>query len=282
MHHIGINVRWIAKSKYLTNQSIGEHSHPFFHYLYVLNGSGQIIIDGERFTFYKDHVYMIPMDIHHEFSTGNSEELQVIEIKFDILNNESRDRVNALPYVMNVDDSNIKNTLEIMVAEGLNRDIYYSTVINLRFHEVLIRLLRRQQNRYSDLTKVLVDTKVDHSEDILYPVIKYMRENIDRSIDLDTLANIACLEKSYFSKVFKERFGNPPIQFLNDMRLAKSKDLLRNSDMNITQVSYATGFQSLSYFSRFFTQREGMSPYEYKQRYKDNIYIFVQEDDRDF
>lgn len=277
MHHIGVNVRWIAKCKYLNDQNIGEHSHPFFHYLYVLNGSGQIIIDGERFTFYRDHIYMVPIGVHHEFSTNSHEKLQVIEIKFDIEKHKACDTVSALPLMMRVDDVNIKHILELMLNEGITQDDYYSTVINLRFHEVLIRLLRGQGYENNNSINVMVDSKIYDCEDTFYPVIKYMRDNIDRPIDLETLADIACLEKSYFSKRFKDRFGDPPIKFLNHMRLAKSKDLLRNSDMNITQISYATGFQSLGYFSRFFTQREGVSPYEYRQRYRENIYIFVED-----
>ena len=97
MHHMGVNVRWIAKCKYLAGQNIGEHSHPFFHYLYVLNGSGQITIDGERFTFYRDHIYMVPAGVHHEFSTNSHEKLQVMEIKFDIGDDKVCDKVSALP-----------------------------------------------------------------------------------------------------------------------------------------------------------------------------------------
>jgi AraC-like DNA-binding protein len=64
------------------------------------------------------------------------------------------------------------------------------------------------------------------------------------------------------------------------MRLFKAKELLKYSDMNITQISEQTGFQSLHYFSRFFTQKEGISPYEFRQKYGRNICLYFEEEQK--
>lgn len=254
LFNTGINILWIAKCKYMFGQSVNKHTHRFFQFMYIVEGRGHITIGERKYPFYKDHIYMVPAYVNHEFVIDGKEGLQSIEVKFDVKDKKIQDMVNQMPETM-LTNRHIRQNLEIMITEGQDTNKYYSDIIHLKFCEVLIQLFREQKQNHDSLVYKATESSLHSNVDPLFaPVIKFMRDNIHKTITLEMLANIVCFEKTYFSKLFKDEFGSSPIHFLNDMRLFKAKELLKYSDINITQISEQTGFQSVHYFSRFFTQ----------------------------
>jgi len=281
MFNTGINILWIAKCRYMFGQSVVKHAHKFFQYMYIVEGGGHITIGKTQYSFYKDYIYMVPAYSDHEFVIDEQEGLQTIEIKFNIENEEILNMANQLPEMMAVNNSILRQSLEMMLEEGQEANKYYSDIIHLKFCEFLTRLFRaREQEHVTLVGKVMEPSFCSKADPLFEPVIAFMRNNMNKTITLDMIADIVCLEKTYFSKKFKEKYGSSPIRFLNDMRLFKAKELLKYSDMNITQISEQTGFQSLHYFSRFFTQKEGISPYEFRQKYGRNICLYFEEEQK--
>lgn len=281
MFNTGVNILWIAKCRYMYGQSVDSHAHRFFQYMYVVEGGGHITINETLYSFYKDHIYMVPAFADHEFVIDDQEGLQTIEIKFDIENEEILNMTKQLPEMMTINNTIIKQKLEIMIEEGQQAKEYYSDIIHLNLCEFLTWLFRAQQQEHDTLTSRAMEPTFTAADDpVFQPVIAFLRENMHKTISLDMLADIAYLEKTYFSKKFKDKYGSSPIHFLNDMRLLKAKEMLKYDDMNITQISQRTGFQSLHYFSRFFTQKEGISPYEFRQKYGRSIYLYFEEEEK--
>ena len=279
MFHSGITILWLAKCRYRNGQSIGGHAHKFFQYIYVVEGEGCITIGERTYSFQKDHIYLIPPSVIHDFAAGEQEGLQTIEIKFEVENEEILSQINQLPETMCLNNPLLKQILEMMIREGQEAGGYYMDIVHLKFCEFLTRLFREQKREQADLAQKAMEPDFSDEDDPVFrPVISFIREHMDQAVTLETLAGIACLEKTYFSKKFKEKYGRSPIHFLNDMRLSKARELLKYGHMNITQISQQTGFQSLHYFSRFFTKREGISPYEYRQKYGQDVYLYFEEE----
>ena len=281
MFHTGINILWLAKCKYRNGQSVNKHAHKFFQYIYVVEGEGHITMGDTLYSFQKDHIYMIPVSVVHDFAAGDREELQTIEIKFEVVEEEILSLVNQLPETMCLDNPVLKQILEMMIREGQEAGKYYMDIVHLKFCEFMARLFRiREQEQATLANKAIEPDFADEEDPVFQPVISYIRSYMDQSITLEKLADIACLEKTYFSKKFKEKYGRSPIHFINDMRLSKARELLKYAHMNITQIAQQTGFQSLHYFSRFFTQKEGISPYEYRQKYGQDVYLYFEEEEK--
>ena len=97
-------------------------------------------------------------------------------------------------------------------------------------------------------------------------VIYYMERNYASEMSLKTLADIAHMEKIYFLKKFKAEVGTTPVNYLRRLRINQSKNLLINSDFNVTQIAEAVGFQSIHHFSNVFKKLVGMTPTEYKEQ----------------
>lgn len=99
-----------------------------------------------------------------------------------------------------------------------------------------------------------------------------VREFIDthyaEKITLDRLSEEFSINKYYLERIFKEQFGISIINYLSGIRITHAKQLLRFSDKSIEQVGFACGISPLYYFSRMFKQTEGISPSEYRRRWK--------------
>lgn len=70
---------------------------------------------------------------------------------------------------------------------------------------------------------------------------------------------------SWFRHIFKEYTGFSPNQYMIELRISKSKELLTNTDMTCQQIAYAVGFETPSYFTITFKKKVGSTPSEYRE-----------------
>lgn len=101
--------------------------------------------------------------------------------------------------------------------------------------------------------------------------LRRARDHIDRhyadGVDLDTLARIAGLSKYHFLRLFRNTYGRTPGAYLSERRVERAQDLLRSTNLTVTEVCFAVGFSSLGSFSRRFSEVTGETPSELQKRY---------------
>lgn len=79
-------------------------------------------------------------------------------------------------------------------------------------------------------------------------VLNYMKNNLEKSINLDSLAKQVNLNKSYLVRLFKSTYGKTPMNVLISLRMEKAYDLIINTNMSISEIAFECGFSSDSYF----------------------------------
>jgi len=89
-----------------------------------------------------------------------------------------------------------------------------------------------------------------------------IRQNYRNRLTLAQLSKHCGLGPSRLSELFNKAFGVSPIQYINELRLKKASQLLKYSDMNVSEISDYLGFSSVHYFSRFFKKNTGQNPSE--------------------
>jgi len=96
------------------------------------------------------------------------------------------------------------------------------------------------------------------------------RDAMDRSyaepLDLESLARVALMSEAYFSRSFRETFGETPHRYLQRRRVERAMWLLRSSSRSVTDICLGVGFTSLGTFSRTFRDVVGESPSQYRVR----------------
>ena len=99
-------------------------------------------------------------------------------------------------------------------------------------------------------------------------IISYIQAHLDQSLTIEHLAAHLKLSPSHFRRLFREAMGTSIHQFIAQMRLKKSCELLSNSDMPLVQISETLGFSSQSHFTTSFKTYHAVTPARYRQLFK--------------
>jgi AraC-like DNA-binding protein len=98
--------------------------------------------------------------------------------------------------------------------------------------------------------------------------LRRAKDYVDRSyaqpLDVAALARQAHVSSAHFSRRFKEAYGESPHQYVLSRRVERAQELLRNTDLSVSEICLDVGFQSLGSFSSAFHRVAGMSPTAYR------------------
>ncbi len=125
-----------------------------------------------------------------------------------------------------------------------------------------------------DLCEASITRKADISASNAYNadsteltcVIEYLKANIKRSLTLNEIADACSMSVSKLKKLFAKNRGGGVIQYFNTMKIKEAKNMIRNTNMNFTQISEALGFSYPHYFSKFFKQKTGVTLSQYAKQ----------------
>lgn len=93
----------------------------------------------------------------------------------------------------------------------------------------------------------------------------YISENCEQVITLDNIAEQFGFSSYYFSRLFKSATGYNFTEYLTLQRVKRAQLFLADSDMNITEIAFSSGFKSISSFNRAFRQFRGCAPRDYRK-----------------
>lgn len=112
------------------------------------------------------------------------------------------------------------------------------------------------------LTKIqaLVSAEVDTFINCSDMIQKFLDENFDKKISLNQLSEIFHYSPSYISRIFHEEKGITISEYLNNIRMEHSKNLLKNSNMTIKEIAFSSGFTNISHFNRVFKKFSQKTP----------------------
>lgn len=101
--------------------------------------------------------------------------------------------------------------------------------------------------------------------------LRRARDHADRNfaepLDLQELAAVAGISKYHFQRLFVATYGRSPAAYLSERRVERAQDLLRSTNLTVTEVCHAVGFSSLGSFSSRFRQLVGEPPSAFQRRY---------------
>ncbi|MEH1099498.1 AraC family transcriptional regulator [Micromonospora sp. CPCC 205561] len=100
----------------------------------------------------------------------------------------------------------------------------------------------------------------------VHRAITAMRENLGEQLTVDDMARVAMFSKFHFTRIFQRATGIPPGRFLSALRLQRAKHLLVSTTLNVADISFRVGYNSVGTFSSRFTRSIGMSPTTYRRR----------------
>ena len=101
--------------------------------------------------------------------------------------------------------------------------------------------------------------------------LRRARDHMDRHytepLDLEAVAAVAGISKFHFQRLFTATYGRSPAAHLSERRVERAQDLLRTTNLTVTEVCHAVGFSSLGSFSSRFTAIVGETPSAFARRH---------------
>lgn len=98
----------------------------------------------------------------------------------------------------------------------------------------------------------------------LNKIIEYINENLAADVALSKLASIVDMNVYHFAKMFKQSLGIAPYQYVIECRIERAKQLLSNSNLSITEICHAVGFDNQSHFTKLFRRYVAITPKKYR------------------
>ena len=106
-----------------------------------------------------------------------------------------------------------------------------------------------------------------NSMQVIDKVKEYVNQNyMDSELSLGTAAEFAAVSTGYLSGLFKKEAGTNFVKYLMDVRMEKSMELLKHTDMKTYEIAFETGFANPHYFSVAFKKYTGMSPSDFRMK----------------
>lgn len=129
--------------------------------------------------------------------------------------------------------------------------------------QVMNMCLLTQRRDEADQQTASLAARLGTRHDKLLQAAAFLEARIEEGFDLDACAAHLNLSRRQIERLFSTHLGITPVRYMNDLRLARGRALLAETDMKVTDVAVASGFASASHFSKSFRKKYGVSPYRF-------------------
>lgn len=146
----------------------------------------------------------------------------------------------------------------------LRQAYFASKVVPARQHEAIVKLLTIFAQHLSMLSNQVVVQHENAEPPVITRAKEYIQEHQTENLRLGHVAKACNTSTFYFCKMFKKVTGINFTDYLSRVRIEKSKNLLLNPNLRVSEIAFEVGFQSLTHFNRVFKKILGQSPSEYR------------------
>lgn len=127
----------------------------------------------------------------------------------------------------------------------------------------LIKLMRSETETLGNNSTFIFEK--DYSEFIVKKIIEILNKNLSNNLTIDDICLELNYNKSYLFRQFKKSTGSSIMNYFTALKINKAKQLLREGELSVKEISIALGFDTPNYFSKLFKKQTGCSPLQYKK-----------------
>ncbi len=151
-------------------------------------------------------------------------------------------------------------------VEALRTAFFATRVLTRAHYDAMLRLLASFGEHLSLITNELMIKEAASEPPAVSRARAFIAEHLGEPLSLDIVSHAAHMSEFYFCKVFKAATGLTFTDYVSRARIEKTKQLLLNPHVRVSEAAYEAGFQSLSQFNRVFRRTVGEAPSAYRDR----------------
>ena len=242
-----------------TNYNFSGEKHSYWELTYVDKGELLTTIDGVSYHLKQgDLIFYAPMQFHTQ-STFEKISSSYLTINFKMNFNHADLLCNKI-FSIQRDSYFIVTRL---IEELSNNNLYSDDLSLCYLKELIIQMLRLDNSHFH--SKPTTHMQQTYENELLNDILLYIDDNIYEKISVSTLCEHFCISTSMLHSLFRKNMNNTAKNYINELKLSKSKELIRNSTHTLSEISEMLGFSSIHYFSKKFKSYFNISPTEYSK-----------------
>lgn len=252
-------------------------SSPFARIYLVTEGAAQVEIDGCRHELTPGRMYMIPPSVSHSDICDGHFEHYYIHVYED-----PQSPIHILedwkyPLCISADDGD-RELFDRLSRLNPHMRLPHSAPSSYDDSRGLSASLRRNKDRTLHeqlesrgivcqlIARFLAEAtpKEENGDQRIKRVIRHIRQNLSKPIDLEELVRLSCMSKDHLIRTFRAEIGMTPMRYIIERKMELARLLLATDEMPVKSVAYATGYYDHSYFNRLFKKETSITPMQYR------------------
>lgn len=250
------------------------HWHEEMELISVTEGSGIITVQAERHQVQSGDIILIPPQTVHSIEQLDDLPMQYFNILFhpsmltapgieyetyvQPLMDTSRTYPKYLPRSAPL-NRDLTPAIEALICHRKQVNSEYALMVRAHLYTLLYHIFRNSNPTTAD------GRHRSRNYDKLKILLEHVRRSYREDISISQAAAMCGFSESHFMKLFRELTGLSFTQYVKRQRLESAAHLLRTTDQSAGQIAEEVGFHNLSYFTRAFRTRYGITPTAYRQ-----------------
>lgn len=230
-------------------------------FIYCTEGSGILFLDDTRYNINPNTFFIIPKNTPHHYKSADNDPWSIYWMHFagtqadELYERYLGQKAFVTPFPFN--EEIIGDFEKIFGLLQHSFDLREVEIINIKALHYLASFIY--------LKEINPSLKEDN---VITSSMTFMKENLDKQHSLHDLAVQQHLSVTQYSRLFKNKTGNSPIHYFNQLKIQKCCQYLYFTDRSIKEICAEFGFDDQYYFSRLFKKLMGISPANYKNKHR--------------
>lgn len=242
------------------NYHICRTGEPIYVIEYVISGQGHVICDGEQFSPKAGDVYILPPNTRQDYRAVPSDPFKKIWMNVSGTLCDALYREYRLDRQMLYSNRPVHKLFEMffeLCRDNITNPRYISRRGALILHELMAAIADDPADRQCSMQSAYAQRAKS-----------YIDANVQSNLKTRDIAHAVGLSASQLTRCFLAEYGTTPFSYYTTTRLELACSLLRNSALQIREIARTLSYADEHYFSSAFRERIGMSPRDYRKKFR--------------
>lgn len=236
----------------------------------LVNGNGEIHINGEKYELKKDRLYIVRSLVLHSIrKTGEiAPVVDFVKADLRLLAQNCPEGADIREYLHFFNDKNSPSIAEDDKEESVIAPLFDEHCSREQMQRAVYNLLKLLYKQRKNIRTSNIAEERRHYA--AQNAVEYLTANYTRQVKIADVAAVAGYDEFYTMKLFKHYCGWSIVDYLNGLRVTEAKRILEQTDEDVRDVAVKVGYKSGSYFDRQFKKIFGITPSELRAQKIDN------------